>query len=418
MNHSHVDAHTIQALYMKSQEAVVALKVELQKARTECARLTHDALILRDQNRRLLDDQEQLTLARRDAEGKLRFRTRQVMELEQDRTGMIMKESDLKSRIEQLEVKWTSMCKELNDAKTEMKVLTAKNEVLEESAAEAAHQNSVPFDAYRRMEVETESLKATIKDLTEINRIQGLKLQSELKHIQKFHREANNTHPAAGPAENSSSDYKHRDRSNAAPPAAPSSGEKSKPHAERSQGTGTGTAAEHKPHVNVHSQGAPARAYTASSPPAPAPAPAPASPVVHIPTVSEDKPTPPPAPAPAPAPAPKAAPVKAASATSKAPTVVKGPAGATKTTKTKATKAKTKSKSSGLAPLNLRISVEKEELSSAPVSPMSQSGESGSSFAPVAGSKPSAARPKAKAAVAGGAKPKTGLAGKTKTKTK
>ena len=49
-------------LYAKSQDAVVSLKVEL-KARTEVARLTHDALILRDQNRRLLDDQEQISLA-------------------------------------------------------------------------------------------------------------------------------------------------------------------------------------------------------------------------------------------------------------------------------------------------------------------------------------------------------------------
>jgi chromosome segregation ATPase len=113
-------------LYARSQDAVVSLKVELQKARTEVARLTHDALILRDQNRRLLDDQEQLSLARRDAEGKLRFRMRQVLELEHERTSFAMKEGEMLSQIGDLEEKWTSMCKELNDTKTEMKVLAAR----------------------------------------------------------------------------------------------------------------------------------------------------------------------------------------------------------------------------------------------------------------------------------------------------
>ena len=41
LQHNAVDA-TAQ-LYMKSQEAIVALKVELQKSRTEVTRVTNDA---------------------------------------------------------------------------------------------------------------------------------------------------------------------------------------------------------------------------------------------------------------------------------------------------------------------------------------------------------------------------------------
>ena len=169
VQHGAVDA-TAQ-LYMKSQEALVALKVELQKSRTEAARVTNDALTLRDQNRRLLDDQEQLTLARRDVEGKLRFRMRQVMELEQERTTFKSAQDEMTNKVDELQNRLSELTKELNENKTEMKVMEVRNQYLEEKVEESS-KNGISFDSYRRLEVELESVKATVKDMNELNRMQ------------------------------------------------------------------------------------------------------------------------------------------------------------------------------------------------------------------------------------------------------
>ena len=373
-------------LYARSQDAVVSLKVELQKARTEVARLTHDALILRDQNRRLLDDQEQLSLARRDAEGKLRFRMRQVLELEQERTSFAMKEGEMSSQIGDLEEKWTSMCKELNDTKTEMKVLAARNQILEETVADTAHQNSVPFDAYRRLETESESLKKTIKDLQNINISQAKKLDAEVRHNNKFHRDQDPHHSTNHQPLYSDGDYKPPTQHT---PLAPSSDE-IKP----ASGHG-GPHAEHKPHtaathIHAHtshagSSSAEKKEESVPAPPAPTPAPVstgasalpsapPSAGASRSATPRDAKPKPPAPPA-----------VK----TTVKPVARAGTKPKASTTKAAPGKAGTK-KSKGKVP-SLKINVEKEELSSPPHSPTSMTDSS--SFAE-ATQKPAITKPK------------------------
>ena len=140
---------------------------------------------------------------------------RQVLELEQERTSFAMKESEMSLKISELEEKWTSMCKELNDTKTEMKVLAARNQILEEKAAEYSQHNSVPFEAYRRLEVESESLKKTIRDLQVINSSQAKKLEAESKHINKFHNDQmrHEAHQNVRPDHSSSYTNNHKQHS-------------------------------------------------------------------------------------------------------------------------------------------------------------------------------------------------------------
>lgn len=188
MSHIHGNDQ-IAGLYMKSQEALVALKVELQKSRTELARVTNDALTLRDQNRRLLDDQEQLTLARRDTEGKLRFRMRQVMELEQERTSYSSTQEELTSRVNDMQNRMSEMSKELNETKTEMKVMEVRNQFLEEKVHEAAS-SGVSIEAYRTLEAEMGSLRSTVKDMTELNRMQEKDLHAANEKARKASEKA------------------------------------------------------------------------------------------------------------------------------------------------------------------------------------------------------------------------------------
>ena len=184
MIHSHNSNDQIAGMYMKSQEALVALKVELQKSRADCARVSNDALTLRDQNRRLLDDQEQLTLARRDTEGKLRFRMRQVMELEQERTTYNSTQEEMTLKLSDMQNRMSEMSKELNDTKTEMKVMEVRNQYLEEKVQEAAS-SGVSIEAYRRIEAELGSLRSTIKDMTELNRLQEKDLNAANEKARK-----------------------------------------------------------------------------------------------------------------------------------------------------------------------------------------------------------------------------------------
>ena len=61
-----------------SQEALARLQVEHQLLLTQCGELQHENAALRDQNKRLLRDTEELSAARANAEGKLGFRFKQV----------------------------------------------------------------------------------------------------------------------------------------------------------------------------------------------------------------------------------------------------------------------------------------------------------------------------------------------------
>jgi hypothetical protein len=76
------DDMSILEFLRSSQGALTRLQVEHQMLLAQCQHLKYENLYLCDQNKKLLQDQEHLSAAHTNAEGKLSFRFRQVMDLE------------------------------------------------------------------------------------------------------------------------------------------------------------------------------------------------------------------------------------------------------------------------------------------------------------------------------------------------
>jgi hypothetical protein len=151
-------------LFKRNQEDLIRMKLELQKSQSELDRLTKDTKTLRDQNKRLLEDQETLAFARRDANGKLEFRTKQVMDLELERTTWSSKEEDFNSTIHDLERKLSISQRELNGTKSDLNLQIMKNEELEKRI-EDLNRNNIPVELFKKLQGEIAAQRTTINDL-------------------------------------------------------------------------------------------------------------------------------------------------------------------------------------------------------------------------------------------------------------
>ena len=146
-------------LLKNAQESAARLKVELDSARVEKEVCAQECLQLKHQNKRLLDDQEQLTLSRRDLEGKLQFRMNQVLGLEQERSKGSLKETELTERLSVLERQNNALRSDLVASNTELRVAMARNASLElrlQDQAKAAAVDTVPIAVYRNAQDELE----------------------------------------------------------------------------------------------------------------------------------------------------------------------------------------------------------------------------------------------------------------------
>ena len=195
-------------LLRSSQETAARLKVELDNARVEKEVCAQECQQLKQQNKRLMDDQEQLSYAKRDLEGKLQFRMNQVLSLEQDRSKTSLKETELTERLSVLEKQNSALRSDLVASNTELRVAMARVSSLEVRLKEAKTEgeaNSVPMQVHQNLQDELERVRtqsasqttALQAQLAEVKRRYGEMSDKRVKELHAAHAVAHAASVAA-----------------------------------------------------------------------------------------------------------------------------------------------------------------------------------------------------------------------------
>jgi len=195
-------------LLRSSQETAARLKVELDNARVEKEVCAQECKQLKQQNKRLMDDQEQLSYAKRDLEGKLQFRMNQILSLEQDRSKTSLKETELTERLSVLEKQNSALRSDLVASNTELRVAMARVTSLEMRLKEAKTEgeaNSVPVQVHQNLQDELERVRtqsasqttALQAQLAEVKRRYGEMSDKRVKELHAAHAVAHAASVAA-----------------------------------------------------------------------------------------------------------------------------------------------------------------------------------------------------------------------------
>ena len=157
-----------------SQEALARLQVEHQLLLAQCQDLKSENLLLRDQNKRLLQDQEHLSAARTNAEGKLSFRFRQVMELEDNAIKAEQRMVNLQDTIKGQNERAAKLTAELQKSDTDLRVANVRNAYLEARLLEQKKINGVPLEVFQKIEKEhSEKVESLEKQLSSVKHRYG-----------------------------------------------------------------------------------------------------------------------------------------------------------------------------------------------------------------------------------------------------
>ena len=146
----------------QSQESAARVQLDSNQ-QGEVRRLQNDVLSLRDQTKRLIDDLEQMNAARRDAEGKLQFRMRQVIELEQKQLANFENEAKWNKKERELQHEMKKMHSQVAEARVEAKVAVTKSTVLENSLHEYHKKEMVPLELYLKLQKDFEHQRVAFK---------------------------------------------------------------------------------------------------------------------------------------------------------------------------------------------------------------------------------------------------------------
>ena len=149
----------------QSQESSTRQQLDCNYAQDEVRRLKNDVLSLRDQNKRLIENLEQMNTARRDAEGKLQFRMRQVMELEQKQLVNTDNDSKLTLKVADLQQEMRKMQSIVAEAQVETKVANTKSTILEKSLQELQKKEVVPLHLYVELQKDVENQRLEMTKL-------------------------------------------------------------------------------------------------------------------------------------------------------------------------------------------------------------------------------------------------------------
>lgn len=204
--HSFSQEGLVYDLLRNSQETAARLKIELDNARVEKEVCHQELSQIKLQNKRLLDDQEQLTYAKRDLEGKMQFRMNQVLELEQERSKNSLKETELTERLSILERQNNALRSDLVASNTELRVAMARNTSLEQRLKDQRTEgeaNTIPMQIYLQLQEELERQKTQ-------SVAQAAALQTQLSEVKRRYGELSDKrikdlhHAASVPASNPS----------------------------------------------------------------------------------------------------------------------------------------------------------------------------------------------------------------------
>ncbi len=213
------DSGSMLEFLRSSQEVTARLQVEQQLTLAECQRLQLENAALRDQNKRLLDDKEHISLARRDAEGKLSFRLNQVLELEEKALAFDRITNESKERISTLEFQLKEAQQLLSKSETDMRVSHVRNAFLEKSVAEyKIHATGVPMELYSTLKDESKTVIDELrKDLHDIRHRYG----APEHHESPKKRGHGVKRPSDPPAHTTAENASHPERSATVPVHAP-----------------------------------------------------------------------------------------------------------------------------------------------------------------------------------------------------